>query len=100
MVEDREVAMSDVKPLLYRSEWGDYYAPVEHYTLEQAKEEIQDETDWTDEEVSDAYGGILAIPLHNHSMDSYEVYECPNYDDEVGDEPDPCIGYVDCHVFE
>lgn len=93
--------MSEVLPIIYRSEWGDYYAPVEHYTLEQAIEEV---ADWVgeDEETVRAsmYEGVRAIPLHKHSLDGDEIYECPNYDDEVGNEPGPCLGYIDCHVFE
>lgn len=92
--------MSKVLPIIYRSEWGDYYAPVEHYTFEQALEEVCNETGWSDEEGNAAYSGQLAIPLHSHSIVDDEIYECPNYDDGVGDEPGPCIGNIDCHVFE
>ena len=92
--------MSEVLPIIYRSEWGDYYAPVEHFTFEQALEEICDENGWEDEEGRASYEGVMAIGLHTHSMDGDEIYECPNYDEEVGDEPSPCIGYIDCHVFE
>lgn len=91
--------MSEVLPLMYRSEWGDYYLPVEHYTLEQAVEEICDDLDLDEDEAMERYDGIQAIGLHTHSMDGDEIYECPNYDEEVGDEPEPCIGYVKCHVW-
>lgn len=91
--------MSEVQALIYRSEFGDYYLPVEHYTKDEALEEV---ADWIGdlEDAQKMYVGIERIPLHKHSMDGDELYECPNYDDEVGDEPGPCIGYVDCHVFE
>lgn len=92
--------MSEVQALAYRSEWGDVYFPVEHYTFEDALEEICDDYGWELDEATQHYAGIEAIPLHKHSLDGDEIYECPNYDDEVGDEPGPCIGYVDCHVFE
>jgi hypothetical protein len=92
--------MSNVKPIIYRSEYGDYYAPIEHYTFEQALEELCDDNGWTDEEGKAAYSGIEPIPLHSHSMYDDEIYDCPNYDEQIGDEPDPCIGYVKCHVFE
>lgn len=92
--------MRKVLPLLYGSEFGDFYAPVEHYTFAQAIEELCDDMGWDESESATRYSGIMPIPLHEHSLDGDEIYECPNYNDEVGDEPEPCIGYVDCHVFE
>ena len=87
------------QPLMYQSQWGDYYFPVEHYTLDQAIEEMCDNYGWDEDEARSRYDGIQAIGLHTHSMDDYEILECPNYDEEIGDEPEPCIGYVDCHVW-
>jgi hypothetical protein len=88
-----------VQPLVYRSEWGDYYLPVEHFTFSEAIDEMCDDQGWEPDEAMERYDGVQAIGLHHHSMDGDEIYECPNYDDNIGDEPDPCLGYVKCHTW-
>lgn len=89
----------EVQDLVYRSGWGDYYFPVQFWTLDQAVEELCDASDEDEEVVRERYDGVQAIGLHWHSLDGDEIYECPNYDDDIGDEPEPCLGYVDCHVW-
>lgn len=83
--------MSTPDPVVYSSDYGDYYLPVEHFpTYELALDEVMDYTGAEEDELS--YDGVQSTALHTHSM---------TYDDEcTSDDPeDPCLGWFKCHAF-
>lgn len=81
----------NTEPLVYSSDYGDYYLPIEHFpTFEDALDEVLDFSGFEEEDLT--YDGIETVALHTHSM---------TYDDECTSEDpeEPCLGWFKCHVF-